>query len=136
MPSKYLPLGSIVKLKNSDKKLMIIGYYSLEYNNSVKIYDYEGDSVLFFKFTHEFNLMFMDVLNWKCIRCTFFCIKTDGNPLHCTDIIYCTDFIKICQCDMTVLLINFNGSNRCGNFLYQRQITLRIFFIGPVNKLL
>lgn len=44
MPSKYLPLGSIVKLKNSDKKLMIIGYYSLEYNNSVKIYDYEGCS--------------------------------------------------------------------------------------------
>ncbi len=44
MPSKYLPIGSIVKLKNNDKKIMIIGYYSLEYNNSVKIYDYVGCS--------------------------------------------------------------------------------------------
>lgn len=44
MPSKYLPIGSVVKLKNNDKKIMIIGYYSLEYNNSVKIYDYVGCS--------------------------------------------------------------------------------------------
>lgn len=44
MPNKYLPIGSIVKLKGNDKKLMVIGYYSLEYNNSVKIYDYVGCS--------------------------------------------------------------------------------------------
>ena len=44
MPNKYLPIGSVVKLKNNDKFLMITGYYSLEYNNSVKIYDYVGCS--------------------------------------------------------------------------------------------
>ena len=29
MPSKYLPIGSVVKLKGNDKKIMIIGYYGL-----------------------------------------------------------------------------------------------------------
>ena len=29
MPSKYLPIGSVVKLKGNDKKIMIIGYYWL-----------------------------------------------------------------------------------------------------------
>ena len=44
MPSKYLPIGSVVKLKGNDKKIMIIGYYGLEYDKSVKIYDYMGCS--------------------------------------------------------------------------------------------
>mgnify|MGYP004559404369 FL=1 len=44
MPNKYLPIGSVVKLKGNDKKIMIIGYYSLEYNNAVRIYDYVGCS--------------------------------------------------------------------------------------------
>ncbi len=42
MPEKYLPIGSIVKVKGLNKKMMIAGYYSLEYKNSVKIYDYAG----------------------------------------------------------------------------------------------
>lgn len=41
---KYLPIGSIVTVKDINKKLMIIGYYSLEYKNSVKLYDYVGCS--------------------------------------------------------------------------------------------
>lgn len=44
MPNKYLPIGSIVKVKDIDKKIMITGYYSIEYNNSVIIYDYVGIS--------------------------------------------------------------------------------------------
>lgn len=42
MEGKYLPIGSIVKLNDNNKKMMIIGYYSLKYQNSVKIYDYCG----------------------------------------------------------------------------------------------
>lgn len=36
----YLPIGSIVKLKNDNKLYMILGYYSLEYHNGINIYDY------------------------------------------------------------------------------------------------
>lgn len=42
MEEKYLPIGSVVSVKGLNKKIMIIGYYSLEYQNSVKIYDYVG----------------------------------------------------------------------------------------------
>ena len=44
MEEKYLPIGSVVTVKDINKKLMIIGYYSLEYKNSVKLYDYVGCS--------------------------------------------------------------------------------------------
>lgn len=40
--NKYLPIGSIVELKNNDKKFMITGYFSLECDDSIKIYDYVG----------------------------------------------------------------------------------------------
>ena len=43
MESKYLPIGTVVLLNNS-KKFMIIGYYSINYKNSVKMYDYLGCS--------------------------------------------------------------------------------------------
>lgn len=42
MKEKYLPIGSIVKVKKLDRDIIIVGYYSLAYNNSVKIFDYEG----------------------------------------------------------------------------------------------
>ena len=42
MEEKYLPIGSIVKLKNNDNEIMIVGYYSVEYNDMVEIYDYLG----------------------------------------------------------------------------------------------
>ena len=42
------------------------------------------------KFFHKMDLMFMDILKWKCISITFFCIKADRNALHSTDIIYGT----------------------------------------------
>ena len=40
--NKYLPIGSIVELKNNDKKFMITGYFSLECDDLIKIYDYVG----------------------------------------------------------------------------------------------
>jgi len=42
MANKYLPLGTVVSLNSNDSKIMIIGYYSVEYQNVVKIYDYVG----------------------------------------------------------------------------------------------
>lgn len=42
MDKRYLPIGSVVKLKNKNKTLMITGYYSVEYDNDLEIYDYSG----------------------------------------------------------------------------------------------
>lgn len=42
MNERYLPIGSIVKLKNSNKKIMITGYFSVEYKNDIVVYDYSG----------------------------------------------------------------------------------------------
>ena len=59
MKEKYLPIGSVVTVKNLQKKVMIIGYYSLEYQNSVKIYDYIGcsypEGMLLKNQTYSFN---------------------------------------------------------------------------------
>lgn len=42
MENKYLPIGTVCTLKNNNKKIMIISYFSLEYNGNVKMYDYKG----------------------------------------------------------------------------------------------
>lgn len=59
MQEKYLPIGTIVKINNLNKKVMIIGYYSIEYQDSVKIYDYVGcaypEGMLFKNNTFSFN---------------------------------------------------------------------------------
>lgn len=42
MDNKYLPLGSICKIKNNDFLVMIVGYYSIKYNDNLTIFDYKG----------------------------------------------------------------------------------------------
>ncbi len=42
MQNKYLPIGTVCTLKNGNRKIMIISYFSLEYNGNVKMYDYKG----------------------------------------------------------------------------------------------
>lgn len=42
MNKRYLPIGSVVKLKNNNKSIMITGYYSVEYARDLEIYDYSG----------------------------------------------------------------------------------------------
>jgi len=42
MNERYLPIGSVVKLKNSNKLIMVIGYYSVEYKQDIIVYDYSG----------------------------------------------------------------------------------------------
>lgn len=39
---KYLPIGSVVLLKNAEKELMIDGYASISIDNPNKVYDYVG----------------------------------------------------------------------------------------------
>ena len=42
MNIRYLPIGSVIKLKNNNKSIMITGYYSVEYAKDLEIYDYSG----------------------------------------------------------------------------------------------
>lgn len=39
---KYLPIGTVVSLKNTSKKFMITGFCSIGKENPNKIYDYSG----------------------------------------------------------------------------------------------
>lgn len=39
---KYLPIGTICTIDSTNRKYAIAGYFSLEYNSSVKMYDYIG----------------------------------------------------------------------------------------------
>ncbi|MFI3260574.1 MAG: DUF4176 domain-containing protein, partial [bacterium] len=42
MKEKYLPIGSVVDVKGYSNKLMINGYFGLNYTGSVNVFDYEG----------------------------------------------------------------------------------------------
>ncbi len=60
MPEKYLPLGTVVLLKNANKKLMITGFRIIHPESRI-VYDYSGcpypegiiDSKSVFMFNHE-----------------------------------------------------------------------------------
>ena len=39
---KYLPIGSVVILKDANKKLMITGYATIDLKKRDKVYDYSG----------------------------------------------------------------------------------------------
>lgn len=39
---RYLPIGTVCTLNNTNRKYIIIGYFSLEYTSNVKLYDYIG----------------------------------------------------------------------------------------------
>ena len=59
MSEKYLPIGSICTLKGKHKKVMVTGYYSVEFNGNLKINDYQGcaypEGLLLPEFTCTFN---------------------------------------------------------------------------------
>ena len=40
--SKYLPIGTVCSIKDTNKLVMIVGYFSTVYNGNVKMYDYLG----------------------------------------------------------------------------------------------
>ena len=59
MEQKYLPIGSVCTLKGKNKKVMITGYYSVEFNGNLKINDYVGcvypEGMLLPEQTYTFN---------------------------------------------------------------------------------
>ena len=42
MKDKFLPIGSVVLLKDASKKIMITGFLSVDENDQETIYDYVG----------------------------------------------------------------------------------------------
>lgn len=56
---KYLPIGTICTVKNHQKKVMIIGAFSMDYNGKVRIFDYKGcdypEGMLLNNKTYSFN---------------------------------------------------------------------------------
>lgn len=42
MNNKFLPIGTICTLKGKNKKIMIAGFYSVQFNGNLKINDYYG----------------------------------------------------------------------------------------------
>ena len=63
----------------------------------------------------------MDILKRKGVCVTFFCVKTDRNPLHCANVIDGTLLVKIRQRNMSGCLVNINGSDWSRDFLDQSQ---------------
>ena len=44
MNEKYLPIGSIITTKKSSQKIMIVGYFGLEYTEALEVYDDRGST--------------------------------------------------------------------------------------------
>jgi len=72
MEQKYLPIGSVCTLKGKNKKVMIIGYYSVKFNGNLKINDYYGcvypEGLLLPEQTCTFNhsdIEFVDFIGYK-----------------------------------------------------------------------
>lgn len=84
MNNKFLPIGSIVLLKNAKKKLMITGFCMADKNNPQKKYDYCGclfpegimdtdkmalfnhqqiDKIFYLGYSNEEEIEFKNVLN-------------------------------------------------------------------------
>src|SRR5699024_3273572 len=66
----------------------------------------ESDAALFLKLLHKVHLMFVNILERKCIDFAFLGIEADRNALDSPDIIDSTDLVKISQSNMPVLLID------------------------------
>ena len=78
----------------------------------------------------------MDILQRKCVCGTLLGIKTDGNPLHISQIIHGTFLLKISERNMMMLLIKLHRRDRCRNLLHQRQLFPAVFFIRHIEGLL
>ena len=88
------------------------------------------------KFFHERHLMGVDVLKSKGLRGALLGVEADRNPLDRPDVVYGTLLLKIGQRDMTMLLVDLDGSDRGRHFLNQRQPLFPVHFICPVDEVL
>ena len=100
----------------------LTGYDEVIKETARKINNNERNSFLTFKFSHKFHLMFVNILYWKCVSSTFFSVKTYWYSLYNPNIIHSTFLVKICQSNMSCLLVNIDRLNRGWNFLYKSQM--------------
>jgi len=68
---KYLPIGSVVMLKNGKKRLMITGYASIDLEKKDKVYDYIGCMYPEGVITTEQSILF-DHVNIEKVYCLGF----------------------------------------------------------------
>ena len=85
---------------------------------------------------HHPDLVLMDILQAKRIVIAFLGVKTHRNALNRSDVIHRTLLVKISQCDMPVLFINFDGRDRRRHLLYQCQAFLQVLLVGSVDEVL
>ena len=93
----------------------------------------ESDPVLFFKQSHEFHLMGMDVLKRKCFLFALLGVKTYRDPLDHAYIVDSALLVKIGKRDMPALTVDLHRRDRSRHFLYKSKTLFLIFFIGPVD---
>ena len=98
--------------------------------------DQERHAALLFKLSHKADLVLMDILQAKRIAISFLGVKAHRNALNRSDVIHRTLLVKISQCDMPVLFINFDGRDRRRHLLYQRQAFLQVLLVGSVDEVL
>ena len=113
MEQKYLPIGSVCTLKGRNKKVMITGYYSVEFNGNLKIKDYSGcaypegmllpDQVITFNHMDIENIDFIGFQNDEQITFNNLLDRLTGNTK--TDEEKASDFHK--QNDM---FLTYNSS--------------------------
>lgn len=72
MENRFLPIGSVCTLKGKNKKVMITGYYGVEFNGNLKFDDYQGcaypEGMLLPEFTCNFNhsdIVQVDFIGYK-----------------------------------------------------------------------
>lgn len=58
MENKFLPIGSIVQLKNTNKKVMVIGFLCKEQDKDGELYDYVGCPYPEGMISYDTNLLF------------------------------------------------------------------------------
>ena len=73
MKDKYLPIGTVCSIKGKNKKIMITGFYGVEFNGNFKINDYLGcvypeglllpNSTCFFNHSDIEEILFMGFVN-------------------------------------------------------------------------
>ena len=73
MNKKYLPIGSIVKLKNKDVLIMVTGYYSVEYEDIMAIIE---EAIASLEKRNMKNL-FMTVLDNKYEEAAMFMLQPE-----------------------------------------------------------
>lgn len=109
-----LPASGFTPVPESD---YIRKRYVVQFIPAREVQQDEGDSLLLLKGAHEFDLVFMDIVQRECISEGFLRVKTDRYSLNDANVVDGTLLVKICQCDMPGLFVYRERLDRCWDFL-------------------